>query len=147
MFPGTPFGQLTNHCSLALNGASTIYFFAGDFNPNPLTWTFEPTLMGVHHVFASPITDDTRAAGQGAGCDNCTQQAESGTIIADFVPLIPLLLKYVQPGYTLSAEPRQGAPAGVALGSLEPDDVIPFLRRNLQCALPMYVLLLLLLFP
>ena len=73
--------------------------------------------------------DDTRAAGQGAGCDNCTQQAESGTIIADFIPLTPLLLRYVQPGYTLSAEPRQREPAGVALGSLELDDVIPFLRR------------------
>ncbi|OJD40032.1 tyrosinase [Diplodia corticola] len=100
----------------ALDGAFTLYFFIGptaaadtsEAGDGPATWQAEPTLAGMTHVFAAP-----RAA-----CDNCALQSDEGLRVTGTTAVTPILLDYVEDG-------RAG------LGSLAPDDVVPFLRRAL----------------
>lgn len=97
-----------------------IDFFLGDFAPNAEgpRWLLEPNLAGISAIFASPL-----ARVEGGNCDNCAAQKASGMKYYDTVGLTQALVQYWKTGEQFY---------GLGVGSLEPDDVVPFLTRNLH---------------
>jgi len=95
-----------------------IYFFLGDFNPDPKQWLLDPHLAGHSGIFAS-----TRERIDGGGCGNCKAQEEAGLKYADTVPLTAALLHFYE-----SAEEVYG----LKVTSMAPESVVPFLTRNMH---------------
>ncbi len=111
-----------NDCSFrfALDGSFQIFIFVGDFSQNPDDWIKDPNLAGIDGIFASdPKT---------GGCGNCERQAESGLLVTDVVPLTAHLIKWIRSGKKIP----ENDPKALALRSLEPDDVMPFLYKNMH---------------
>ena len=72
-----------------------------------------------------------------ASCGNCAEQEQRGAYMADAAPLTQNLLRYIRHGQAVPwRDPEQSLPAGelepVVLRSLEREDVVPFLQRNLH---------------
>lgn len=111
----------------ALNGPFRVHVFLGDFSPDHNGWLSDP-----HHVHASTIwvRKLTPAAGSettSGSCANCARQATSGDKYGDLIPLTSTLISFAQ-----SHEQQPPGAEGLVLDSLEPDDVVPFLKRNLH---------------
>ena len=66
-------------------------------------------MAGLSHVFTAPTE----------ACDNCAGQAEDHLIVTDTSPITAMLSDYV------AKQPEK-------LASLEPRDVVPFLKENLR---------------
>lgn len=66
---------------------------------------------------------------QNAQCENCKKQQEENILYGSVVPLTKTLTDYVK---SAERQPPLPAPDGLVLKSLEPEEVIPFLRRNLH---------------
>jgi tyrosinase len=86
-----------------------IMVFLGDFNPDPQTWPFEPSLAGRVTVLGRGKTNKN--------CDKCQVDAAQDLVVTGTVPLTSALLEHIST--------RQ-------LASLEPSDVVPYLQKNLH---------------
>ena len=91
----------------ALDSSYFVHVFLGDFDPDPFSWTFEPSLVGSHCVFAR----------KGKRC-NCPD--DDGALDVEVAGAIPLTT-------TLLAGIEQGC-----LGSLDPTEVDAYLIENLH---------------
>lgn len=87
-----------------LSGPFFIHFFIGNFSSDPFDWSIDPNLVGTHSIFVKISA---------AGCSGC----QSDHQVRGTMPLTSKLLKYISEG---------------ELESLEPEDVEPFLKENLQ---------------
>ena len=97
-----------------LSGPFQIMFFIGDFPSSSELWSRHKNFIGNIFNFANSSV---------ATCPNCAVQAASGLVITDTIHLTHALLKFVMSGEKVN---------GVKLETLEPDDVVPFLTRNLH---------------
>lgn len=88
----------------ALSGPFFIHIFLGAFSPNPFDWSFDANLVGSHCIF-------TRTAS--SNCVPC----QSNQQVSATMPLTSSLLQEIANG---------------SLTSLEPQDVEPFLKQNMQ---------------
>lgn len=120
--------QLTYHGRRnALRGTFQIYVFIGDFPPEVNEWASEPHLVMSSGIFttgvplASEINESTDL------CPNCVAQDARQQDYSDFVPLTKMLMDYFRSG-----ERQPPGAEGLVLRSLEPEDVVPFLKRNLH---------------
>jgi hypothetical protein len=95
----------------ALKGTFTVYYFLGPFDENPHTYARQPSFFGKAHFFIAPPSI----------CDNCMQQGAAGAKVANTTTLTPILHDYIHKGE-----------GDLALESLEPEDVKPFLVKNLR---------------
>ena len=95
-----------------------IYFFLGDFNPEPSTWLLDPHLAAHSGIFAS-----SRQRIDSGGCGNCKAQQLEGRKYADTVALTPALLHFHQTAEEIY---------GLKVDDLSPEVVVPFLTRNLH---------------
>jgi tyrosinase len=86
-----------------------VMVFLGDFNPDPQTWPFEPSLAGRVTVLGRGKTNKT--------CDKCQIDAARDLVVTGTVPLTSALLEHISSGQ---------------LASLEPNDVVPYLQKNLH---------------
>lgn len=84
-----------------------MFYFVGDFPADVEHYSTAPTIAGTNYVFTAPSS----------ACDNCGRQAEAGLRVSDATPITPILLDYLANG---------------ALNSLQPKDVVPFLKSNLH---------------
>ncbi|SPQ18279.1 b447e784-f57a-40e5-89a7-874d54feefc1 [Thermothielavioides terrestris] len=100
----------------ALDGTFVVHFFLGDPPSDPQAWPSAPNHVGTMGVFAAAREDNRDNEGQGGrtemGAHGHHDLAVSGT-----VPLTAALVKKVAAG---------------ELESLDPADVEPYLRANLQ---------------
>ncbi|KAF7890194.1 hypothetical protein EAF00_008509 [Botryotinia globosa] len=86
-----------------------VRIFLGDFNSDPTTWATEQSTIGTFSSFGkNPET---------TGCGKCIKDEARSLMISGTVPLTPILLKLYKNG---------------DLGSLETENVIPYLRQNLH---------------
>ncbi|KAF7945069.1 hypothetical protein EAE96_009849 [Botrytis aclada] len=86
-----------------------VRIFLGDFNSDPATWATEQSTIGTFSSFGkNPET---------TGCGKCIKDEARSLMISGTVPLTPILLKLYKNG---------------DLGSLETENVIPYLRQNLH---------------
>lgn len=94
---------------MAANGSYTIFYIIGDdaAGDSGQDWSALPGFAGVSHIFTAP-----REA-----CDNCGRQEEQAVHVTATTPVTSLLLDYVKAGQ---------------LGSMEPEDVEPFLVKKLK---------------
>ncbi|KIX05662.1 uncharacterized protein Z518_03634 [Rhinocladiella mackenziei CBS 650.93] len=107
----------------ALKGTFVVYVFIGDFTPNQDNWFQDPSLVDASAIWARDV--DENMADE---CPNCQQQLEEDSIYGDTVPLTSRLVDMVEARETQPPTPEEG----MVLRSLDPEDVIPFLRRNLH---------------
>lgn len=96
-----------------MNGAFTIFYFIGgkddmtNLDTNPALYSTASILAAIDHVFSAPRD----------ACDNCAIRSdENTTLVTGTSSISPILLDYIKIG---------------KLRSLGPDDVVPFLQRNL----------------
>ncbi|TEY36383.1 hypothetical protein BOTCAL_0554g00040 [Botryotinia calthae] len=86
-----------------------VRIFLGDFNSDPATWATEQSTIGTFSSFGkNPET---------TGCGKCIKDEARSLMISGTVPLTPILLKLYKNG---------------DLGSLEVENVVPYLRENLH---------------
>ncbi|KAL0254283.1 hypothetical protein SLS55_009757 [Diplodia seriata] len=94
----------------AIDGAFTIFYFLGlvsELNNDPdCCWQVEPSLAGLSHIFSA----------RKANCSNCESQAAEGLVLTGTSPITSTLQDNIKTG---------------KLQSLKPDDVEPFLKKNL----------------
>lgn len=88
----------------ALNAPFFVHIFIGSFDPHPFSWSFEPNLVGTHSIFV-------KAIGPNSNCNCDPDQLVTGTI-----PLTDRLHVDIMGGF---------------LRSLQPEDVTPYLAKNL----------------
>ncbi|KAB8292555.1 hypothetical protein EYC80_008264 [Monilinia laxa] len=86
-----------------------VRIFLGDFDSDPTTWATEQATIGTFSSFGKDP--------QTTGCGKCIKDEARSLMISGTVPLTPILLKLYQKG---------------DLGSLETENVIPYLRQNLH---------------
>jgi tyrosinase len=91
-------------CALAV--PFYIHIFIGPFSPDPFPWSFDPNLVGTHFVFVKAFSTFS------APCHCNSDQMVGATI-----PLTDSLVKNINQGN---------------LKTLDPDDVNPFLAKNLS---------------
>jgi hypothetical protein len=104
----------------AFGSTFSVYVFVGDFDEDQRRWPVDRNLVLQSGVF---VNSDLKK------CTNCqTQQAEQ-FLYGSAVPLTKILTDYIKSG---ERQPPLPAPDGMVLKTLEPDDVISFLRRNLH---------------
>jgi tyrosinase len=104
----------------AFYGSFQIFIFIGDFCQDPDEWSKDPYLAGIDIIFASdPMS---------GGCGNCERQAESSLLVTDVVPLTAHLIKWIKSGKKIP----QHDPKALACKSLEANDVMPFLYKNMH---------------
>jgi tyrosinase len=82
--------------------------FIGEFNADTKTWCTQDALVGTFVVFGKALT---------TGCEKCARDAEAELEVSGTVNLTAALLKEVDAGH---------------LGSVERENVIPWLRQNLH---------------
>lgn len=93
---------------MAMNGSYTIFYIIGDVDgQSGQEWSFLPGFVGVSHIFTAPTE----------ACDNCGRQEEQAKLVTSTTAITSLLLDYANAGQ---------------LGSLNPEDVEPFLVKNLK---------------
>ncbi|KAJ4248373.1 hypothetical protein NW762_012703 [Fusarium torreyae] len=93
---------------MALNGSYTIFYIIGDVDgQSGQEWSSLPGFVGVSHIFTAPAE----------ACDNCGRQEEQAKLVTSTTPITSLLLDYANVGQ---------------LGSMNPEDVEPFLVKNLK---------------
>lgn len=93
---------------MALNGSFTIFYIIGDvIGETGSEWSQLPGFVGITHIFTAP-----REA-----CDSCGKQEEEARLVTATTPITSQLLDYVIIG---------------ELRSLDPEDVEPFLIKNLK---------------
>ena len=96
---------------MALNNSFTISYFVlrspQDNLGNNTDVVLDPALIGLTHIFTSPIE----------ACPNCAEQATEKVLVRNTVPFTSQLLDYVSIGQ---------------LNSMEPDDVLKFLKGRLR---------------
>ncbi|KAJ8061925.1 hypothetical protein OCU04_009712 [Sclerotinia nivalis] len=86
-----------------------VRIFLGDFDSDPATWATAQSTIGTFSSFGkNPAT---------TSCGKCIKDAARSLMISGTIPLTPILLKLFKSG---------------DLGSLEVENVIPYLRRNLH---------------
>ena len=111
-------------------GSFAIYVFIGDFPANPALWAQEPHLVYSAGVLTGGAAEAANHPnGAADDCENCRRQRESRQRYRDFVPLTKMLVDYQRSG---EVQPPAPATDGMSLRSLDPDDVVPFLKRNLH---------------
>lgn len=88
----------------ALNAPFYVHIFIGSFKPDPFSWPFEPNLVGTHSIFVKII-------GLNSNC-NC----DPDQLVTATIPLTDRLHVDIEGGF---------------LKSLEPEDVTPYLAKNL----------------
>ncbi|KAF2839440.1 Di-copper centre-containing protein [Patellaria atrata CBS 101060] len=145
-----------------LGTSFTVYVFLGDFPTSSSEWSKAPNLvMPLFQIVrfnpaAFEATPDSGPATQSGAispedgtlkklvpkvekekhstCGNCARQQEDRRMLADTAPLTQSLLKYIRLGEAVpdADDIEQGDLPGVAVRSLESDDVVPFLKRNLH---------------
>ncbi|KAI1611775.1 hypothetical protein EDD36DRAFT_496654 [Exophiala viscosa] len=98
----------------ALNGSFQIYFFLGDFSDDPRTWPHERHLVGIDGIFANRHIEH---------CENCKRQDSLGLEDSDTIALTTNLVAYWK---------NEEVHCDMRLRSLEPNDVLPFLKYNLH---------------
>ena len=85
---------------MALNGSFSIYYFIGPaggaITVPPQDYSIAPTLAGSTYIFAAPKE----------ACDNCGLQDETGHLVSDTTPLMPMLLDYIKIGQLTNLEPE-----------------------------------------
>jgi hypothetical protein len=115
-FKGKP--RFQRHCrcsdkftSHALNKSFTITYFVLQSDNATIApaadFAVDPALVGVSHAFTSPVET----------CPNCREQAEEKLVARNTIPITSQLLDYV---------------AIEQLHSMEPHDVLPFLKTRLR---------------
>lgn len=113
--PGDTFGSYTEwianikvekHC---LAGTFMIHIFLGDFDPDSKNWMAQPNNVGTSTILGSDA-DDT-------GCGKCKDDASRRLKVTSMVPLTEALVDAIEAG---------------RLGSLDEDDVVPYLKQNLH---------------
>ncbi len=113
---------LTNYRLLnrfALKSTFQVFIFIGPFpSDNPDAWPSAANLAGIDIIFASDP--------QSGGCSNCEAQAASNLVVADVLPLTADLVKWIR------REERCSEECGMRLKSLDQEDVVPFLEKNLH---------------
>ncbi|KXJ86569.1 hypothetical protein Micbo1qcDRAFT_208983 [Microdochium bolleyi] len=93
---------------MAANGSYTIFYIIGDVDgQSGQEWASQPGFVGLSHIFTAP-----REA-----CDNCGRQEEQAQLVTSTTPITSLLLDYIKAG---------------ELGSMDPQDVEPFLIKKLK---------------
>jgi tyrosinase len=93
---------------MALNGSYTIFYIIGEVDgESGLEWSSLPGFVGVSHIFTSRTET----------CNNCARQEEEVQLVTSTTPITSLLLDYANSGN---------------LGSMSPEDVEPFLIKNLK---------------
>ncbi|KAF4334818.1 tyrosinase precursor (monophenol monooxygenase) [Fusarium beomiforme] len=93
---------------MALNGSYTIFYVIGDVDgESGQEWSTLPGFVGVSHIFTAPTE----------ACENCARQQEQTHLVTSTTPITSLLLDYANAG---------------KLGSMSPEDVEPFLVKNLK---------------
>ncbi|KKY16976.1 putative tyrosinase precursor [Diplodia seriata] len=94
----------------AIDGVFTVFYFVGplsELNNDPhCCWTTESNLAGLNHIFSA----------RKENCSNCEDQAEAGLVVTSTSPINSTLRRNIKAG---------------RLQSLKPDDVEPFLKKNL----------------
>jgi len=85
-----------------------VHVFLGEFLPATNTWSTQSALVGTFTVFGKALT---------TGCEKCARDAEADLEVSGTVNLTGALVKEVEDG---------------RLGSVERENVIPYLRRNLH---------------
>ena len=106
-------------CRLALPGGGSfrIYFFIGHFDKySPISWAEAPNLAAINLIFAAPVDDDRT-------CENCARHGEEGMLVSDIASISPRLTDYYKKGTKVGDD---------ILRSLEPEDVVPFLKKHLE---------------
>jgi tyrosinase len=83
-----------------------IHIFIGSFSSDPFSWSFEPNLAGTHFVFVKAFSTFS------APC-----HCDSDQLVGATIPLTDSLIKNINQGN---------------LNTLDPDDVNPFLAKNLS---------------
>ncbi|PQE33295.1 tyrosinase precursor protein [Rutstroemia sp. NJR-2017a WRK4] len=86
-----------------------VRIFLGDFNSDPTTWATEQATVGTFSSFGKDP--------QTTGCGKCIKDEARELMISGTIPLTPILLKLYKAG---------------DLGSLEKENVIPYLTKNLH---------------
>jgi len=114
---GTPISSLKQYRSYVtniralkhgLNQTFRIIVFLGEFDKNPFKWHTEYNVVGrVTMLGRSPNTK----------CDRCRDDLQSGLIASGTVPLTSAILQDIH---------------AKKLRSLEPEDVVPYLAKNLH---------------
>lgn len=66
------------------------------------------------------------------GCANCNQQRERGMLYADVIPITPALINYLEAATGGDGTGTLPADDMRTLRNLEPEHVVPFLKRNLR---------------
>lgn len=85
-----------------------MHVFLGEFEPATNTWSTQSALVGTFTVFGKGLT---------TGCEKCAVDAEAQLEVSGTVNLTPALIQSVEDGL---------------LGSVQRENVIPWLRRNLH---------------
>ena len=88
----------------ALNASFYVHIFIGSFDPDPFSWSFEPNLVGTHSIFVK-----TTATNSACNCD-------PNQLVTATIPLTDRLHVDIEGGF---------------LKSIEPEDVTPYLAKNL----------------
>ncbi|KJX99848.1 hypothetical protein TI39_contig350g00006 [Zymoseptoria brevis] len=115
----------------ALQGAFVIYVFIGDFSSSPASWPSDPHLVMTAGIFTSGVPQATNPETDGDVdiCPNCAVQTATQQDYNDFVPLTKMLMDYVR---SQERQPAREEDGGLVLRSLQAEDVVPFLKRNLH---------------
>lgn len=92
----------------------TVHIFLGDFNPNPATWLWDKNRVGGVYNFVAGVE-----RGDDSTCSNCEQQSDDHTIVTGQLSLTNAIMDDVE-------DPANH------LNSLIPEEVIPYLQRNLH---------------
>lgn len=93
----------------ALGGSFYVHIFLGDFDSEPQNWCYERNLVGSYAVFAND-PDTTQ-------CPRCVGDHNRDLLVTGTVPLLNALKVAVQNGL---------------IANLEPESVVPYLKRNLH---------------
>ncbi|TGZ79980.1 Di-copper centre-containing protein [Ascodesmis nigricans] len=100
------FANIRAH-KFAFGGSFSIHVFIGQFTSDAKARPTDPNLVGSVNVFASDVNT--------SHCENCLEGYDKGLVITGQVPLTSALLDRIE-----------------LVGSLEKEDVTPFLREHLH---------------
>ncbi|KAI9789436.1 MAG: hypothetical protein M1835_001679 [Candelina submexicana] len=104
----------------AFNGSFLVHIFIGEVDDaKPELWITKRNEVGFAGIFASS---------ESAPCANCVKQRREGVIYEDAVPLNTSLPDYLQANVQTDGPPMEMR----TLESLEPEHVVPFLKKYLH---------------
>lgn len=112
----------TNPRRFALEGRPfSITFFLGDV-PNHSAYDFADDLTAISRVYNFSSNAEGRGV-DASGCGNCKEQRDSGALFSGQVILTDYLIERIT---------QAEAHRGLTLTSLEPEEVVPYLKANLH---------------